>query len=112
MSKNETHAQSETLHSCKGTRTQKNKAKECAPKTLLRDTLEKLLGSTSDGITLQEAIAISIVEKAMGGDIRAAEFIRDTVGQKPEHLNKAEAVGGLDMATLIDKGKRVANITK
>ena len=34
-------------------------------------------------ISVQDAIVISIVQKAMKGDVRAAEYIRDTTGQKP-----------------------------
>lgn len=34
-------------------------------------------------ITLIEAISLGIFSQAMKGDIRAAEFIRDTMGEKP-----------------------------
>ena len=34
-------------------------------------------------ITVAEAIGFRIAQKAVGGDVRAAEFIRDTAGQKP-----------------------------
>lgn len=34
-------------------------------------------------ITVQDAIMIAQVQKAMKGDTKAAEYIRDTIGQKP-----------------------------
>ena len=34
-------------------------------------------------INVQEAILIAQVQKAMKGDTRAAEYIRDTIGQRP-----------------------------
>ena len=69
---------------------------------LMRETLETLLGmplkngksaSVEDikslaavkgkNINVQEAILIAQVQKAMKGDTRAAEYVRDTIGQKP-----------------------------
>lgn len=71
-------------------------------KKLMRETLETLLGmplkngksaSVEDikslaavkgkNINVQEAILIAQVQKAMKGDTRAAEYVRDTIGQKP-----------------------------
>lgn len=34
-------------------------------------------------ITVQDAMLIAQVQRALKGDTRAAEFIRDTLGQKP-----------------------------
>ena len=34
-------------------------------------------------INVQEAIMIAQVQKAMKGDTKAAEYVRDTIGQKP-----------------------------
>lgn len=34
-------------------------------------------------INVQEAILIAQVQKAMKGDTKAAEYVRDTIGQKP-----------------------------
>lgn len=34
-------------------------------------------------ISVQEAIMIAQIQKAMKGDTRAAEYVRDTIGQKP-----------------------------
>lgn len=45
----------------------------------LREQLEILL---ENGNT-QESIAVALVEKAMSGDVRAFEVLRDTIGEKP-----------------------------
>ena len=72
-------------------------------KKALRETLEDLLTmSLKNGkptsvekiksiaaikgknISVQEAIMLAQIQKAIRGDVRAAEFIRDTIGQKPQ----------------------------
>lgn len=71
-------------------------------KKMMRETLDMLLtmplknGKFADvesirsfaalkgkNISVQEAILIAQVQKAMKGDTRAAEYVRDTMGQKP-----------------------------
>lgn len=71
-------------------------------KKLMRETLDSLLsmplknGKSANvedikslaalkgkNISVQEAILIAQVQKAMKGDTRAAEYVRDTIGQKP-----------------------------
>ena len=71
-------------------------------KKAMRETLEELLAmpikdGTSDdiekiksiagikgkNITMQEAIMVAMLNKAAKGDVRAAEYVRDTIGQKP-----------------------------
>ena len=50
----------------------------------MRETLEEMLKCPFDNaMTYQEAILKSAVVKVEGGDIKAMEFIRDTIGQKP-----------------------------
>lgn len=72
-------------------------------KKMLRDTLEELLkmpmkdgkladideiksiaGVKGKNITMQEAIMLSMLGKAVNGDVKAAEYVRDTIGQKPD----------------------------
>ena len=76
--------------------------KERREKKMMRETLDMLLsmplknGKFADvesirsfaalkgkNISVQEAILIAQVQKAMKGDTRAAEYVRDTMGQKP-----------------------------
>ena len=71
-------------------------------KKLMRETLDALLsmpiknGKYADvdsirnfaalkgkNISVQEAIMIAQIQKAMKGDTKAAEYVRDTIGQKP-----------------------------
>ena len=71
-------------------------------KKLMRETLDMLLsmpiknGKFADvdsirnfaaikgkNISVQEAILIAQIQKAMKGDTKAAEYVRDTIGQKP-----------------------------
>ena len=72
-------------------------------KKALKDTLEELLampikdgvsdeiekiksiaGIKGKNITMQEAIMVAMLNKAAKGDVRAAEYVRDTIGQKPD----------------------------
>lgn len=57
----------------------------------LRESLLMLLKepvTDKDGKELwkssQEAIVAGVIRRAIAGDVRAAEFIRDTIGEKPE----------------------------
>lgn len=36
-------------------------------------------------ISVQEAMLIAMLQRALKGDVKAAEFIRDTAGQKPDN---------------------------
>lgn len=45
-------------------------------------------------ITVNEAILIAQLQKALQGNVQSAEFIRDTSGQKPiEDINMSGSVG-------------------
>lgn len=64
-------------------------------KKTMRETLELMLELFTDGedntrITYQDAILLSTIKKAQQGDIKAMEFIRDTIGQKPVIETKAD----------------------
>lgn len=80
-------------------------------KKLFRETLESILsmpmktGECMDvekiqnfasikgqNISVQEAIMIAQVQKAMKGDTRAAEYLRDTIGQKPTDKIEADFI--------------------
>lgn len=53
--------------------------------------LEKEIKTNKGDMSTLEAIMVSAIAKASKGDIRAIEFIRDTIGQKP--TEKTEFVG-------------------
>lgn len=42
------------------------------------------LGIKDEDLTNVMALCIKVFQKALNGDIKAAEFIRDTIGEKPE----------------------------
>ena len=60
----------------------------------LREELELLL---ENGDT-QESVAVALIEKAMKGDVKAFEVIRDTIGEKP--VDKVET-----KQTVVDMSK-------
>lgn len=70
-----------------------------------RKTLkEELLLLLSDGDT-QQSVTLALIEKAMTGDTKAFEVIRDTIGEKP--IDKV-MVSDVD-ASVIDEVERMVN---
>lgn len=54
---------------------------------LLNEPLKDKSGVATDKTT-QDAVIAGLVKRAIAGDVRAAEFIRDTIGEKPvQELN-------------------------
>lgn len=47
------------------------------------DSIRNFAAIKGKNISVQEAIMIAQIQKAMKGDTRAAEYVRDTIGQKP-----------------------------
>lgn len=53
-------------------------------KKRLRELLELALATKdSDGTTAAESIVAALVREAQGGNVKAFETIRDTIGEKP-----------------------------
>lgn len=57
-------------------------------KALLKDCLQilmekKMLDENGKKITGAEALSVEVFQKALAGDMKAWELLRDTVGQKP-----------------------------
>lgn len=48
------------------------------------------MGFEEEDLTNQMAMLISMWKEAMSGNVRAAEFIRDTAGQNPQHIQHQE----------------------
>lgn len=48
------------------------------------ETIKNLASVKGKNITVQEAIMLAQIQKAMKGDTRAAEFVRDSSGNKPK----------------------------
>ena len=64
-------------------------------KKALREHLEALLAGKRGNKTTAEAVTVALVEKALAGDVRAFEVIRDTIGEKPVEKSQQEVAGGL-----------------
>lgn len=47
------------------------------------DQIRSVADAKGKNLTVQEATALSIAVNALKGDLKAAEFIRDTIGEKP-----------------------------
>lgn len=71
------------------------------------DDIKSFAGIKGANISVQEAILIAQVQKAMKGDTRAAEYVRDSIGQKPSDKIQLDA----DVA-VTDKVKEVENYIK
>lgn len=54
--------------------------------------LEKQTKTNKGEMSTLEAMMVSMIAKAIKGDVRATEFIRDTIGQKP--ADKSQFVDG------------------
>lgn len=52
------------------------------------ETIKNFAALKGKTITVQEAMMIAMIQKALKGNVNAAEWIRDTAGQKPvENMN-------------------------
>lgn len=71
-------------------------------KEMLEILLEKQIENSRTGeqVSYREAILTSCIKKAIKGDVKAAQFIRDTAGEAP--VTKTE-VFGKDGAPLVQK---------
>lgn len=54
------------------------------------DDIKNFAGIKGANISVQEAILIAQIQKAMKGDTRAAEYVRDTIGENPSMKIEAE----------------------
>lgn len=77
-------------------------------KKTLRAALEVLLDRKLEGSSLtgREAVAVALFEKAMSGDVKAFQELRDTVGEKPVDSMQLEAV--IDVTTKEQRDAAVA----
>lgn len=78
-------------------------------KKLLRECIEELLEreyDTAQGKMLgAEALAVQLMKKALSGDIKAFEVLRDTAGQKPVERVKMQTD-----VNIADSAERLSNI--
>jgi hypothetical protein len=65
------------------------------------ETIKSLAALEGKNITVQEAILLQQVKKAMDGDTKAAEYVRDTAGDKP--TDKVELNSKIDLDEKINE---------
>jgi len=68
------------------------------------DEIKNFAAIKGKNISVQEAILLSQVQKAMKGDTRAAEYVRDTIGQKPSDKLDLNADVDMELNINIDYG--------
>ena len=74
----------------------------------IAETIDLFLKSTDEnGITMQEKIVKAMGLKAMDGCVGAAEFIRDTVGEKPSENVSVDVMTDGDKALMEKLLKRM-----
>jgi hypothetical protein len=71
------------------------------------DKIKSIAGIKGKNITMQEAIMVAMLNKAAKGDVRAAEYVRDTIGQKPDSKMNIEHEGTIRSEKLEDIIKQI-----
>ena len=66
------------------------------------ETIKNYAALKGKNITVQDAMMIAQIQKALRGDTTAAAFVRDTAGQNPSQ--KIEAEVDLDLRISVDYG--------
>ena len=54
------------------------------------EDIQSMAAANGKNITVQDAIILKQAQKALKGDIRAAEFIRDTSGNRPTNEQRMD----------------------
>lgn len=60
------------------------------------DEIQSVADVKGKNLTVDQAILLKQVEKALKGDLRSAEFVRDTAGQKPIEKVQADVTNDND----------------
>ena len=80
-------------------------------KRTMREIAEIILSknvTTSDGIvTVKYAVPAKVIDKALKGNLPAAEFIRDTIGEKP--TDKQEVTGAFNIMPSVEVNGKELN---
>ena len=80
-------------------------------KRTMREIAEIILSknvTTSDGVvTRKYAILAKVIDKALKGNLPAAEFIRDTIGEKP--TDKQEVTGAFNIMPSVEVNGKELN---
>ena len=80
-------------------------------KRTMREIAEIILSkdvTTSDGVvTVKYAVLAKVIDKALKGNLPAAEFIRDTIGEKP--TDKQEVTGAFNIMPSVEVNGKELN---
>ena len=80
-------------------------------KRTMRELAEIILSknvTTSDGVvTIKYAVLAKVIDKALKGNLPAAEFIRDTIGEKP--TDKQEVTGAFNIMPSVEVNGKELN---
>lgn len=57
-------------------------------KTRIKDELLTLLDTVQDNETMRQKMSYAIIQKAINGDLKAFEIIRDTIGEHPDKIKE------------------------
>lgn len=86
-------------------RRQRRALRECLEAILEKPTTDEeliaLLTASKVANTYDNAMALALIRKALSGDPKAFEVVRDTIGQKP--MDKVEHSGGVEIMTDADR---------
>ncbi len=72
----------------------------------LKETLLLLLATNN----AQQHITTALLEKAMSGDVKAFETIRDTIGEKQKEVVQQEIKAEVKASVNVDLSDRIANL--
>ncbi|MBO4296776.1 MAG: hypothetical protein J5863_08460 [Desulfovibrio sp.] len=65
-----------------------------------------LRGRGAKGRTLAEDVVLALIEKALEGNVKAFEVLRDTVGEKPSDRHEISGPGDGPCVVVFDGGRR------
>ncbi len=94
----------------KGKKGGKKSGETRAKKKTLKEELITLLETKIDNKTMQEKISFSLIQEALGGNVKAFETIRDTIGEKPkENVNITGEVNNPFAGMTTEELRKIAN---
>lgn len=64
------------------------------------EEFKSLADASGKNITAQQAMVLSVMHKAINGDLQAITFLRDTIGERP--TDKAEVVQSVSTTAKLD----------
>lgn len=57
-------------------------------KKKIKDELLTLLDTVQDNETMRQKMSFTLIQKAINGDLKAFEIIRDTIGEHPDKIKE------------------------